>query len=101
LDVDAADPQEPKVRVAYGTSQGTTQLFPGEFLISQAKHPAAYAAAGLSYDTKFDICNTVWLPFSSDVFDVAPGSPYGQTPQLGILHASMMRAAASAHAACR
>jgi hypothetical protein len=50
------------VGVAYGTSQLTTALRRGEFVILQERNPAAYRAAGLSYDTKFDLRQTVILP---------------------------------------
>ena len=39
------------VNVAYGTSQKTDRPYGGEFRISKSQHPAAYASAGLSYDT--------------------------------------------------
>jgi hypothetical protein len=54
------------VSVAYGTSQKTDRLHPGEFRISKSEHPAAYASAGLSYDTKFDLRNVLDLPFNED-----------------------------------
>lgn len=43
------------VPVAYGTSQRTTTLYRGEFAIPRDRNPAAFAAAGLRYDTKFDL----------------------------------------------
>lgn len=95
------DDQAPEflVQVAYGTSQRTTTLHPGEFAILQAKHPTAYAAAGLSYDTKFDLKNHVTLPFNSDWFSVPPAAPHGQNPKLGVLHPSLVRTAATAYQA--
>ena len=39
------------VVVAYATSQNTTQVFPGEFVIT------ASATSGLTKDTKFDLVN--------------------------------------------
>lgn len=97
------DDQEPEffVQVAYGTSQRTTTLYKGEFAILKAKHPAAYTAAGLSYDTKFDLKNLVTLPFNSDWFSVPPAAPHGQIPKLGVLHPSLVRVAATAHQAAR
>jgi hypothetical protein len=89
------------VRVAYGTSQKTNSLHRGEFLISRALHPAAYQAAGLSYDTKFDLGQTVDLPFSSEWFSVPPAAPHGQVPTLGTLHPSMVRAVEAAYRAAR
>jgi hypothetical protein len=87
------------VKVAYGTSQKVNQLFAGEFAIGRDGAPAAYAAAGLSYDTKFDFNQARWLPFNSDWFGVPPARPYGHSPQLGVMHASVYRAAAAAHQA--
>jgi len=87
------------VTVAYGTSQKTNRLYGGEFRITQAEHPAAYASAGLSHDTKFDLKNALELPFHDDWFSVPPHAPHGQNPKLGTLHPSMVKAAAAAFAA--
>lgn len=84
------------VRVAYGTSQGVRQLYSGEFAILRANHPAAYALANLSYDTKFDLRQLVTLPYTSQWFSVPPHAPHGQSPRLGTLHPSLVRAAAAA-----
>jgi len=89
------------VSVAYGTSQKTNHLYSGEFKIAKIAHPAAYASAGLSFDTKFDLRHILELPFNDTYFSVPPHSPHGQTPQLGTLHPSMVRIAASAFAAAR
>lgn len=89
------------VRLAYGTSQKTNQLYSGEFLIARQTHPAAYKAAGLSFDTKFDLSNLVELPFNEDYFSVPPNAPHGQSPRLGTLHPTMVRIAAAAFAAAR
>jgi len=89
------------VSVAYGTSQKTNHLYSGEFKIAKSAHPAAYASAGLSFDTKFDLRHILELPFNDTYFSVPPHSPHGQTPQLGTLHPSMVRIAASAFAAAR
>ena len=86
------------VRVAYGTSQRTTALLRGEFAILRERNPVAYAAAGLSYDTKFDMRQTLDLPYSTDWFCVPPAAPHGQRPLLGTLHPSLVRAL---EAACR
>ena len=50
------------VQVAYGTSQRTKTLYSGEFSILRALNPAAYQAAGLSYDTKFNLKQAIDLP---------------------------------------
>ena len=85
------------VRVAYGTSQKTNQLYRGEFAILQNKNTAAYAAAGLSYDTKFNLRQLVDLSYTTKWFSVPPAAPHGQTPLLGTLHPSMVRAVQAAY----
>ena len=97
LEVLHDDAPQYHVLVIHGTSQRTTQLHRGEFVIQASKNPAAYAAAGLSYDTKFDMKQRLELPYNSLWFDVPPASPYGQCPKLGILHPSMVVVAAAAH----
>lgn len=87
--------------VTYGTSQKTDRLYSGEFRIAKGEHPAAYASAGLSYDTKFDLGKVLELPFNDDYFSVPPHAPHGQNPKLGTLHPSMVRIAAAAFAATR
>jgi hypothetical protein len=84
------------VRVAYGTSQKTTQLYRGEFAILQSRNPAAYASAGLSYDTKFNLRQLIDLPYTAEWFSVPPAAPHGQKPLLGTLHPSLVRAAEAA-----
>jgi len=84
------------VRVACGTSQRATTLHRGEFSILQSRDPAAYLAAGLSFDTKFNLKQAVDLPYTSDWFSVPPAAPHGQTPKLGTLHPSLVRAVQAA-----
>ena len=86
------------VSVAYGTSQKTNRLFSGEFRITKIEHPVAYYSSGLSYDTKFDLRNTLELPFNEVYFSVPPNAPHGQIPKLGTLHPSMVRIAAAVFA---
>ena len=89
------------VRVAYGTSQRTTTLHRGEFAILRERNPAAYQAAGLSYDNKFDLKNALDLPYSTEWFSVPPAAPHGQVPKLGTLHPSLVRTVQAAfRAAC-
>ena len=90
-----------EIAVVYGTSQRVDRLSAGEFAITRLGHAAAYKAAGLSHDTKFDFKQTTRLPWSDEFFAVPPGAPNGQRPLMGTLHASMMKAAAAAHAAER
>ena len=87
------------VSVAYGTSQKRDRIYSGEFRISKIEQPHAYASAGLSYDTKFDLRKVLELPFNEAYFSVPPHAPHGQNPMLGTLHPSMVRIAASAFAA--
>jgi len=80
-----------EVRVVYATSQGTTTLHRGEFTILRARNPVAYGAAGLSYDTKFDLKQPLDLPYTTEWFSVPPAAPHGQSPKLGTLHPSLVR----------
>jgi hypothetical protein len=90
-----------EIAVVYGTSQRAGRLSAGEFAITRPGHAAAYRAAGLSYGTTFDFKQTASLPRTGEFFAVPPGAPNGQKPLMGTLHASMIRAAAAAHAAER
>lgn len=96
LNVFDDDAPEFSVEVAYGTSQRTTTLHRGEFTILRDRNPAAYASAGLSYDTKFNLRQSVVLPFNSEWFSVPPAAPHGQRPMLGTLHPSLMPAVQAA-----
>lgn len=78
------------VLVAYGTSQKTTALHSGEFLIDNSD-VAAYLLSGLSYPSKFNFRQCVELPYNDVWFTIPPGAPNGQTPKLGVLHPSLMR----------
>ena len=77
------------VRVAYGTCRRTTTLHRGEFSILRSRNAAAYEAAGLSYDTKFDLKQIVDLSCTTDWFCVPPAAAHGQSPKLGTLHPSL------------
>jgi len=61
-----------EVRVVYGTSQRTTTLS-----ILRERNPTAYVMAGLSYDTKFDLKQTLDLPYTTEWFSVPPAAPHG------------------------
>lgn len=91
---------QPAAAVAYGTSQRVNELHTGEFGITRADGDA-FRAAGLSFETKFDLSNIVELPFSKEWFGVPPGAPHGQTPKLGLLHPTLMKRAAAAYSATR
>ena len=88
------------VEVAYGTSQRVDDLFPGEFSVTP-DDGEAFRLSGLSYPTKFDLSRRVELPFNKRWLAVAPGAPFGQTPQMGILHPVLVRRAAAAYKATR
>lgn len=85
------------VHVVYGTAQRVDRLRAGEFAISKAVNPAAFALAGLSFDTKFDTKVMLELPWTDLFFKVPPRAPHGQTPKLGTLHPSLLRAVKAAH----
>lgn len=87
------------VQVAYGTSQHVTRLKTGEVAITQQKHPAAYALAGLAYDTKFDLKVIVQLPWSDRYFKPPLRNRHGNTPKIGTLHVSMLHAMEAAYRA--
>ncbi len=90
-----------EVRVVYGTSQRVTELHRGEFSIIKLRNPAVYEAAGLSYDTKFDLGKTLDLPFNTEWFSVPPAAPHGQIPTLGVLHPSLVPAVQAAFLATK
>jgi hypothetical protein len=90
----------PVVRVAYGTSRKTDQLYAGEFAILPALADA-FAASGLSYPTKFDLGATFELDYNDIWFDVPPHAPHGQNPKLGMLHPGLLRRAAAARTAAK
>lgn len=66
------------VAVAYGTSQGISEVHPGELVV-----PRSQVAAGLTKDTKFDLRNIVRLPFNNEWFAPDPARRYGEHPKRG------------------
>ena len=88
-----------QVSVVYGTSQHLIRLKTGEVATTQAKNPAAYKLAGLAYDTKFDFKVIVDLTWSDRYFKVPTSNPHGNTPKLGTLHATILRAVEAAYRA--
>ena len=89
------------VTVAYGTSQRLDRLVAGEFAIRKLDSPVAFALAGLSFDTKFDLREKVDLPWDEAFFGVPPSPAWGQTPKLGTLHPCLMKALTSAARAAK
>jgi hypothetical protein len=85
------------VVVVYGTSQRVDRLTAGQFAIRKDASPSAFALAGLAFDTKFDFKVLVELPWADPFFKVPPRAPHGQTPKLGTLHPSLIRAAKAAY----
>jgi hypothetical protein len=79
--------------------QRTTTLHRREFSILRSRNPAADQAAGLSYDTKFDLKQTIDLPYTTKWFSVPPAAPHGQSPKLGTLHPSLVLALEAAYRA--
>jgi len=86
------------VQVAYGTSQKTGNLYPGEFVLDP--NDKGFADSGLEVRTKFDVGNLVQLPFDDKWFAPSPllktGTP---APKMGSLHVSYLNAAISARTA--
>lgn len=80
-----------RVRVAYGTSRGVHSITATELLIGPDQ-TAAYALSGLSRPTKFSMKAIVVLDYTDFWFDHAPGVSARATPQMGILHPSLMPA---------
>ena len=66
-----------------------------------AESTAAFALAGLSFDTKFNCKQIVELPWTKAIFKVPPRAPQGQQPKLGTLHPSMMQVARAAYRAAK
>ncbi|MGB4116799.1 MAG: hypothetical protein WBK51_09660 [Polaromonas sp.] len=89
------------ISVVYGTSQKVAQLKTGEFAITQASHPAAYALAGLAYDTKFDFKVVVDLAWTERYFKVLPKNRHTNHPKIGTLHATVMQAVEAAYRAAQ
>lgn len=89
------------VSVVYGTSKNVTRLKAGEVAISKAGHPAAYALAGLAYDTKFDFKVVVDLAWSDHYFKVLPKNRHTNNPKIGTLHATVLHAVEAAYRAAQ
>jgi hypothetical protein len=87
------------VRLVYGTSKNLTRLSSGEVAITQSKNPAAYALAGLAYDTKFNFKVIVELPWTDRYFKVPTRNLHGNTPKIGTLHATILHSVEVAYRA--
>ena len=87
------------VSLVYGTSKNLTRLRSGEVAITQSKNPAAYALAGLSYDTKFNFKVILELPWTDRYFKVPTRNLHGNTPKIGTLHATILHSVEVAYRA--
>jgi mRNA-degrading endonuclease toxin of MazEF toxin-antitoxin module len=87
------------VSLVYGTSKNLTRLRSGEVAITQSKNPAAYALAGLAYDTKFNFKVIVELPWTDRYFKVPTRNLHGNTPKIGTLHATILHSVEVAYRA--
>jgi len=87
------------VSLVYGTSKNLTRLRSGEVAITQSKNPAAYALAGLAYDTKFNFKVIVELPWTDRYFKVPTRNLHGNTPKIGTLHATIQHSVEVAYRA--
>ena len=85
-----------RVFVAYGTSQKTTALYKGEFLLRNDQS-SAFQLSGLSFDTKFSFSNSVELDFSSQWFKIPSAAASAQIPKIGVLHSAYAKAAYAAY----
>lgn len=85
------------VQLAYGTSQKTYKIYPGEFALDP--NDAGFSDSGLDRRTKFDLNRIVQLPFNSIWFTLSPSStPQTPLPKMGVLHPSYIKAAQKAKA---
>jgi len=87
------------VSLVYGTSKNLIRLRSGEVAITQSKNPAAYALAGLAYDTKFNFKVIVELPWTNRYFKVPTRNLHGNTPKIGTLHATILHSVEVAYRA--
>jgi hypothetical protein len=78
------------ILVAFGTSQNTSMLFSGEFLVSMDMG-TAFKASGLSMNTKFNLKKMEWLPWNDDWFVAPPQAIRTASPILGFAHPSLYR----------
>lgn len=93
-------PADHAVMVAYGTSQKTKKIYPGEFALDP--NDSGFSDSGLSRRTKFDLNHRIQLPFDSEWFEKAPGfAGHMPLPKMGVLHPSYMAAASAANKLCK
>lgn len=86
------------VKCAYGTSQHLDHLYTGEFAIRQnCLDMRAFLQSGLKVDTKFNLIQTLDLPWNEHFF-VSP-NPHSEGPIIGTLHESLIPAIRAAFAA--
>ena len=78
------------VLVSYGTSQKTGKLYPGEFLVENTGDDN-WRLTGLQLPTKFDLSRLEELPYMDKWFIPPPHAPFGNSPRMGVLHATHLR----------
>ena len=76
--VTKVSPSTNEVEVAYGTSQKTGKPYQGEFVVSNTD--PEFSSTGLSYSTKFNLLQTVKLPFDNIWFEKSPGYRLNNPP---------------------
>ncbi|KAB7591296.1 hypothetical protein [Verminephrobacter eiseniae] len=72
--------KRPPARAARQQTGHRRPLHRGEFSILRERNPAACAAAGLSYDTQFNLQQAIDLPCGTEWFSVPPAAFHGPTP---------------------
>lgn len=60
-------------------------------------HGPVAGIAGLSYNTKFDLKQTIDLAYTTQWFSVPPAAPHGRSLKLGTLHPFLVRALGAAY----
>lgn len=90
-----------QITVASGTSKKLDKLYTGDVSITERLNKEAYQYAGLKLDTKFQLSVMKKLPWNDHFFGVRADKRFGDSPKIGKLHESMMRAFAAAYNAVK
>lgn len=91
--VKEVSPAYHRVKLVFGTSQKTENLYPTEFVVK--KTDPDFLQTGLSYDTKFDVSRIANVPYDDEWFEIhspRPGKPRFTSPIIGQLPASYIPA---------
>lgn len=89
-----------QVLVCYATTN-TSRRYAWDMVLDPNDNQTGFKAAGLTATTKFDLGQQVWLPYNSDWFLVPQLKPFGLTPKIGVLHATVVPALLRAIAAAK